>query len=79
MGRWGRPLSTARRRFAVVGASRAGPLKCQRYGSVPRFAGLVGAVVPLVQARAVRCGVEAGRCQGRGDGLPWWGRQGRGR
>ena len=58
MGRWGRLLSRARRRFAVVGVSRAGPVRCQRNGSVPPIAGLVGAVVPLVQARAVRYRVK---------------------
>ncbi len=40
---WGRPLSRARERFAVAGVSRAGPVKRQRRGPVPPFAGLVGA------------------------------------
>ncbi len=43
MGRWGGPLSRAGGRFAVAGVSRAGPVKRQRRGPVPPFAGLVGA------------------------------------
>ncbi len=41
-------------------AAGEGPLKCQRSGSVPPSAGLVGGdvVVPLVQARAVRYRVK---------------------
>ncbi len=51
MGRWGRPLSTARGRLAVAGGARAGPVKCQRCEPVPPSVGLVGGGA-LVQAQA---------------------------